>query len=543
MNAPHRFSLVSRLRLLLWAMVLLPILAGTGFLLLHSGPALRAEAARDMSAALSLERRFIEQWLLERTRDIDVFAADPRVLTLRESALRQMLVGMLAASPGFNDLAYVDASGRIRADARHAVGVDVSDRPYFKAAREGKSYISDVLLSRTTGDRVFVVSTPLKSADGTFRGLVFGSVSLDALSALMRIMAAESTSRSSLLQADGTLIAPAEQGRALAAGDALFDRARARTLTNDAYRDRDGVRMVGTYQWLRGGAWLLVAERSEADVLTTHAWVLGVPLGGALLVFALLGPMVLRLAGSLGGPILRMVEHARQIEAGNFEVDCVYEDERSTPCEVQRLNQAYCLMVARVRDALEALRNASYTDHLTGAANRKLLFHEGPRLLDLARRTGQPVSVLMLDLDHFKRVNDTHGHAAGDAVLVAFSTLLLGTLRKSDLLVRYGGEEFVVLAPNAGLAAARELGERIRAGVERLEVPVQGAVVRFTVSIGVCTLATPCEPAAFKPEREPLEELLLRADEALYAAKAAGRNRVEALPLAAAPEAAARCAG
>jgi len=191
----------------------------------------------------------------------------------------------------------------------------------------------------------------------------------------------------------------------------------------------------------------------------------------------------------------------------------------------------------RTERALDALREASYTDHLTGAGNRKLLFSQGLQLLDSTRRGGLPVSLLMLDLDFFKRVNDTHGHAAGDAVLAGFSALLRETLRKSDLFVRYGGEEFVVLAPNAGSSSVLELAERIRHAVELLEVPAGEAVLRFTVSIGASSLEG-AHLGRSTPEAA-LEGLLARADEALYLAKGAGRNRVEYLPATATGQSAA----
>ena len=512
-------------------MLSLPILAGIAFFLLHSSRFLQERAARDLGATLSLERQFIEQWMGERAGDIAVLADDPRVLSLPAPALRQLFAARLKASPLFASIAYVDASGHTLAGLTSAPGVDVSDRPYFKAAQRGESYITDVLQSRITGGKVIVVTAPVKDAQGAFRGLVYGTVDLGVLSTLLRTVEAESTSRTSLLQADGTRIAPLGRGRDYRPGDVLFDSAKARKPLRGVYRDQNGVRAVGAYQWLKGGAWLLVAERPESEILSMHAWILGVPLGGATLVFLIFGPVALRLARSLSGPLKRLEDHARQIEAGNYEMECLFFDEQRTPVEVRRLNQAYCLMVDRVRGALEELRQASLTDYLTGAANRKHLFHEGPRLVDVARRGGLPVSVLMFDLDHFKRVNDTHGHAAGDAVLKAFAALLHGSLRKSDLFARFGGEEFVVVAPNAGAVAAKELAERIRSAVELLAVPVDGASIAFTVSIGVATLEPKGDEGDPPDPLDPLAALLGRADEALYAAKSAGRNRVETLPL------------
>ncbi|MFP5502288.1 MAG: GGDEF domain-containing protein, partial [Candidatus Sericytochromatia bacterium] len=157
----------------------------------------------------------------------------------------------------------------------------------------------------------------------------------------------------------------------------------------------------------------------------------------------------------------------------------------------------------------------SLRDPLTGLLNRRTLDDALMRMVAFARRSGHPLSLLMLDLDHFKRVNDTHGHEAGDAVLKAFASVLSGSLRASDMAVRYGGEEFLAVLPDTGTDAALGVAEKLRRAVENLAIPMGEAVVRPTVSIGVATLAA----------GESGEALIGRADRALYRAKGEGRNR------------------
>ncbi len=169
------------------------------------------------------------------------------------------------------------------------------------------------------------------------------------------------------------------------------------------------------------------------------------------------------------------------------------------------------------------------TDSLTGVYNRRTFKELAEPQLSRSRRGQLPVSLLMLDLDHFKRINDTYGHLAGDDVLKAFAVLVRNCLRKEDLLARYGGEEFVVLLPGAAPAAAAILAERIREEVAARPFDANGHLVRVTVSQGVASEAGDTLPS--------LEAMLGRADEALYAAKNQGRNRVVAvaMPQAAAP--------
>lgn len=167
----------------------------------------------------------------------------------------------------------------------------------------------------------------------------------------------------------------------------------------------------------------------------------------------------------------------------------------------------------RVEHALEQL---AQHDPLTGAANRRHFFARAAEELARARRHGDALSLVMLDLDHFKRINDHWGHATGDRVLQAFAARVRSLLRREDLFGRIGGEEFVVLLPATGLEGALQLAERLRWHTEGLELEENDERVSVTTSAGVATLGT---------GDASLDTLLQRADEALYVAKRAGRNR------------------
>ncbi len=165
----------------------------------------------------------------------------------------------------------------------------------------------------------------------------------------------------------------------------------------------------------------------------------------------------------------------------------------------------------------ESLERMATTDELTSLANRRHALDQLDRDWAFSTRHNQPLSCIGLDLDHFKKVNDTYGHAAGDAVLKEVSAALRAHSRTCDLVCRMGGEELLILCPNTDAAGAAILAERCRRVVEELRVEDQGRTIRFTISIGV---------AERDPSMATREDLLHAADEALYAAKAAGRNCV-----------------
>jgi diguanylate cyclase (GGDEF)-like protein/PAS domain S-box-containing protein len=180
----------------------------------------------------------------------------------------------------------------------------------------------------------------------------------------------------------------------------------------------------------------------------------------------------------------------------------------------------YCLIVRDMsdhRNAAEEARHAAVRDHLTGIGNRRAFFDAAETELQRWRRMPRPLSLLLIDADHFKGINDRHGHPAGDAVLRHIAGQMLATFRQVDVVARIGGEEFAVLLPSANLGSALRVAERLRATLAAKPAATDAGPVGCTVSIGV---------AIMDDETAGVEALLKRADEALYAAKNGGRNRV-----------------
>jgi diguanylate cyclase (GGDEF)-like protein/PAS domain S-box-containing protein len=173
----------------------------------------------------------------------------------------------------------------------------------------------------------------------------------------------------------------------------------------------------------------------------------------------------------------------------------------------------------RVR-LLDELERRAATDALTGLPNRRELDERASELLRETRKVGRPLSLVTLDVDRFKDINDTHGHDVGDEVLKALATVAAATVHHNDVFARVGGEEFTALLPGASLESAAKMAERLRAifSTEDFTYPWRGRKIRFTVSIGVATV---------RADEPDLVGAGKRADDALYRAKKAGRDRVE----------------
>ncbi|MEV4349492.1 GGDEF domain-containing protein [Actinoplanes sp. NPDC049596] len=213
----------------------------------------------------------------------------------------------------------------------------------------------------------------------------------------------------------------------------------------------------------------------------------GIPLMSMLLLALLMAPAVLVLQMSRGS-----FQHGAAIATGSTIMSILV---------VTRLT----VLLRFVGRQTDQVRELARRDELTGLPNRRAWTGELPRVLEQARHSGHPVSVGMVDLDHFKRFNDTYGHPAGDQLLREAAAAWLGVLRQSDILARYGGEEFILLLPGTDVDTAAAAIERLR--------PVTPAGQTFSAGIAAWDAT------------ETSDELIARADAALYAAKAAGRNR------------------
>ena len=193
-------------------------------------------------------------------------------------------------------------------------------------------------------------------------------------------------------------------------------------------------------------------------------------------------------------------------------------NQRFSEEELGQLESLLASLLFPLRNALlyrTAIQSA-LRDPLTNTGNRIAMDQALQREVELARRTQQPLSLLMLDIDHFKRINDSHGHSMGDEVLKALAATLKNQLRNVDMVFRFGGEEFMILLSNTPREAAAMVGERLRQAILELQCLAQGQAIELSASLGCATLL-PGESA---------DSLLRRADSALYVAKREGRNRL-----------------
>jgi len=219
------------------------------------------------------------------------------------------------------------------------------------------------------------------------------------------------------------------------------------------------------------------------------------------------------LARTLAHLLGRLVEEKRKLAELNASLE---QQVTQRTRLLEEANEHLVETLAERHELITKLETLARTDALTGLPNRRAFFERAEVEIHRVERHVAPLSLIAIDIDHFKKINDRYGHDGGDQVLRAFARCAVGLLRDVDMAARLGGEEFVVLLPDTGQQPARIVAERLRHGLAALRVRHHDEEIRFTVSLGI---------AEFRAG-ETLKTWLARADAALYEAKAAGRDQV-----------------
>ncbi|WP_341677081.1 diguanylate cyclase [Niveibacterium sp. SC-1] len=486
--------------------------------------------------------------LAERLREVQLLAENEalRAGAFDDAHVGRMLGRMLETRPNYQWIGIADTQGTVRvATGNMLVGRDVSERPWFKTGLE-KSSAGDVheakLLAKllpqpASGEPLRFVdyAAPVMDLEGRRIGVLGVHASWDwareVASSMLPAGAQRQRVEILVLDREGNVIYPGQSQDKIGASAAAPGTV-SWTAGSDylAARAMLPIRRAGTDL-----GWSVVVRQPLASALEVamHARRTALLAGSvAGLCFAVLAWLV---AGYLGAPLSAIARAARAIQQGDTDSEI---PRTGHGLELDRLSEALRGMTASLKERESALQRANETlesrvrertvelqranaeldklarrDPLTGACNRRAADEALAQQAERFRRGARGAVVLLADIDFFKQVNDVHGHAVGDSALRHVAGTLMALLRGIDLVVRFGGEEFLVLLPETDLAGGREVAERLRAAIEsRPPAPLEV----LTLSIGVAALA------------DQVDAALANADKALYAAKQAGRNRVVA---------------
>lgn len=512
-------TLQSRLVLFVLLLFGAPLLVAPVVFLLFLRQPFLDDVAADLNAELAHHARIVDGLMDGHAGRVHVLAATIILHDASLASLEEHFRVVQAATPDFDDIFAVDTHGTVVAAINARPGLSLGDRSYIRRALDGQRVVSEVVASRVSGKPIVVFAAPYRDRAGAVAGAVGGVVDLSRVNMVLQSLRLRDGGTAFIIGRDGTTLTagPTLDSGEVASLRTLVTGEGNRFLVGLTAADAEVVRVA---RLAKGGEWLLVRELPlDVALAEQRRAALVILLVNCVIVLALV-PFVARFGRTIIRPVRLVATLSGRMASGDYQRECEYVDLTGAPVEIRQLYDNFCAMSARLCEHLRALERMAVTDQLTGLHNRRYVAVEGAKVVDVCLRGGRPCSCLMADIDRFKTINDTYGHEAGDAVLQAFAEAFRGGLRWSDIGARHGGEEFVVIAPNADANDAVLIAERLRVDAAALAVEFGEHVIRFTVSVGVASLEQQTG------EGNVLEELLRRADTALYRAKSAGRDKV-----------------
>ena len=505
------------------------------------------QAAQEFNEALTRSQHRLDEWLLEKLEDLSVFSrsfvlVDNLTQHLEPSSAEQQsslspplppdqqilefLQLVQVQVPDYRSLLVLDTAGSLVSQYPESGIPSEVYGDWAGRLQPGSEIISEHRTGSDSSTVGLALGVSIVSSSQTEIGVLLTEIPILRLVPVLKASAG-SEAEILLAQSNGSVLlsnfgliydsepefVPGKQATAPMPPTAL-----------QRYRNYRGVDVVGLAIPLARLPWSLVIEKpyqsifQDVDRLRDYSLLLTLALlaGFGLLAFLVSQSVLL--------PLKRLTEAAAKVAQGdlNTRLETVSRDELGLTMTV------FNDMVERLRANRDELQRISVTDSLTGLYNKKQIMEALNLQLERFRRSGSEFSLLMIDVDHFKRINDQQGHLAGDAALQQTGQILRGVLRSIDLAGRYGGEEFLIILEQTGARQALDTAERMRAICQQSELLYENKRIGFTVSIGVATVID--DPG------ETADSLIQRADRGLYRAKRNGRNRVMAGDLPTADE-------
>lgn len=484
----------------------------------QSRRALTEKIEQELLTTASQAAREADVWLKERLYELRVFANSSIVLDAiagggRQGRLAEYLNSVQARFADYGELQLLDTRGTlIGSSATHARPVRLPEG-WGKSFESSRRLVGEPYWDETAKQVVINLGVPVQRGNAGVSGALVARANFASLGQALRSFDTRVVGHVYLATEQGMLIADSSGGsdggqtknlapeianRLLAAAGHLVE-----------HRDDKGVEAVGSAQRLTQAPWFAAADMSAADAYRQAIRLRNLAVAVIGIVLVVIAAVAYWLASLVARPLGRLTGAAAKVAAGDLSVGLPAGGRG----EVGYLTQVFNTMIESLRHNREELERLSRTDSLTGLGNRRHLLSLLPQEIERSRRSTQPFSILMLDVDHFKKYNDDYGHQAGDNVLVRVGTVLRNAIRPYDCAARYGGEEFLVVLSGVALDDARECGERIRKRVRAEQI--DGGPM--TVSIGV---------AEYPAHGDTEDAIIGQADAALFRAKRAGRDRV-----------------
>jgi diguanylate cyclase (GGDEF)-like protein len=536
-------------KILIFALLatIFPSLILGGLSYLQNSKLLQAKITNTMRNATVQASGKLDLWLKERLYDLRVFASSyvisenithPTVgrtmksdFMTKSSPIKGYLQSVCDKFAVYDELILISLDGTLMVTSAEDDSTLMRPERWKGQMAATQPINAETFFDRRTGLKYLIITETIKTGDGRVLGYLAGKINLDSIGSILQHHAVGGIDEMYLVDAKRRLLTSSQPLSKEMLRSNLSVRMpesmNGPSAMPASYTDFREHYVVGMATPIASIDWVMVTQMKHKNAyaeLVLLRRITTALVGGLMLSIGLLAYLF---GHALVRPVRRLSKEAARVAGGNLDVDIPV----TGLSEVSYLTQVFNHMVSSLRYGREKLSDAnkalvetnkelhqlSITDGLTGLLNRKHILELLDREISRSRRYGHPVSVLMLDIDHFKNVNDTYGHQTGDAVMRRLADCLCEAVRENDLVGRYGGEEFLILLPDSNARNGAQTAQRIRKMVQDLEIETSRENVSVSVSIGV---------SSYPQYGRDANAVISAADAALYQAKSSGRNQV-----------------
>ena len=508
---------------------------------------LNEKIKQELRVATNQVSRELDLWLKDRLYDLRVFSSSYVVLENLEKVLREgsahienivahrrlkdYLGSVREKIVDYQELMLLDLQGASVATSSDKVTTVKLPEKWLERAQANKYNVGSAYWDETMQAAVIVIAQPIRTANERLLGVLVAKLNFRTISKILMKYAQGEIGELYLITKDGFLLVSSQSISAKFLETKLLNNTTQKLFSQEgepnAYLGYHNQPVVGALKRISELGWGVVAEKERAKAYAQIVGLRNLTLALVVGLLFVIGLAAYLLSLSLVRPLNRLTSGAGKVAGGDLEVDVPV----SSRSEVGYLTEVFNDMVARLRQGREELASInetlreknvelheiSITDSLTGLYNRKHLMETLDKEVSRSQRHSRSFSLLVIDIDHFKKYNDTYGHLAGDEVLSKLASVFKESIRSSDYAARYGGEEFIIMLPEIGPEQGVEAAERIRHKVAEEIFSGDGESIKVTISVGV---------ACYPKNGKDAESVIRNADAALYEAKELGRNLV-----------------
>lgn len=508
-------TLSGRLRTFIINLILFVVLVISLFLMFMTKSQIKTTYQNELNSIVRMQNQAVEKWLNERELDIRFLVNNDDVKKTNLKRIKSLFENFVNNQSEFYFVSFIGLDGYSKVDSTFETNTYFGEKSFFIDSSNGLDSISNAVFSDIGNMPVIHFSSPVLDEYNEVIAVVVGAVRLYSIQAIVESFRFGETGETFILDEKKQLLTKRKFDKK---NDVLkhIDNS---TIMKDFYLNYNNEEVLGSYEKSNFDRWTIVAQISKDEIyIMFEQFLLYVTIFIVILLILII-PLILKFSNKIERPLQFLLNGSKQIQEGDYGHEIDADLIVHATSEIKDLTHSFNSMSGELKNVIEELTTHSTIDVLSKLYNRRELLRLSMLLLEKSILDRNHIAVLMIDIDYFKKINDTYGHRTGDVAIEMISNTIKTSITNTDIAGRYGGEEFMVFIGDTTAQNAQQIAQRIRTNIEKLVIENENHRLNCTCSIGVYFMQD-------LSVQNSLESIIEKSDQALYEAKHTGRNRV-----------------